>query len=86
MKKKHVKKAPKPKTKPVPMRMPLVLDNDHGHVKALVEESVRINMLGEKWLKSKPRNPMAAEMCFRNGWAYSLAAAWLRCLLKGEVK
>ena len=30
-------------------------------------------------------NHVAAEMCLRHGWAYSLAAAWLRCKLKGEL-
>ena len=30
-------------------------------------------------------NQVAAEMCLRHGWAFSLAAAWMRCKLKGEL-
>ncbi len=65
--------------------MPMRLPNDHAHVLLLIDESERASTLGNKWLQAATPNQIAAEVCLRNGWAYSLAAAWLRCALKGEV-
>lgn len=80
-----MKKA-KTKSKQPGPTMPLHFPNDHDHVKQLLAESVRVNNLGLRWGTSNPPNPVASQKCFEMGWAYALAAAWLRCKLKGELK
>lgn len=66
-------------------KMPQHFPNDPHVVTALLNESERITRLGIKWSNAESPNPIAAQMCFQNGWAYNLAAVWLRCYLKGEV-
>jgi hypothetical protein len=68
-----------------PKEMPTRWPNDPEPVKLLITESERVSALGNNWMTADIPNPVAAEMCHRNGWAYSLAAAWLRCKLKGEI-
>lgn len=68
-----------------PNEMPLRFPSDHEHIKLLIDESERASKLGNKWQNADVPNPVAAENCFRMGWAYSLAASWLRCKLKGEL-
>jgi hypothetical protein len=65
--------------------MPGRLPGDHEHVTHLLDESERINKLGCAWNDAKVPNPIAAEQAFRMGWAFALAAAHLRCFLKGEL-
>jgi len=79
MKKKQKKQKPAP-------QMPVELPTDSVPVRLLVAESRRMNALGEKWFLSKPNNPKAAQLCIENGWAFSLAAAWLRVVERGEVQ
>jgi hypothetical protein len=76
--KKHRKKTIKP---PMPMEFP----TDSVPVRLLIAECRRMNALAEKWIASKPGNIRAADACLANGWAFSLAAAWLRVVERGEV-
>lgn len=69
-----------------PQKMPLRLPGDPEVVTLLIEESERISKLGNKWLAAETPNQIAAHACLQQGWAFALAAAWLRCKLKGEVK
>lgn len=66
-------------------QMPVRFKNDPKVVLELIAESERMNALGVRWSKANIPNPIAAEACFRNGWAYALAAAWLRVKLNGEL-
>lgn len=66
-------------------QMPSRFPDDHPNVVALVEESERLNAMGCKWMDAEKPNPVAADLCFKAGWAHALSAAWLRCKLKGEV-
>jgi hypothetical protein len=66
----------------MPMRMP----NDPPDVTLLLDESERCTVLGNRWLKAPKPNPIAAGLCLSNGWAYALAAAWLRCKLRCELE
>ena len=68
-----------------PKQMPMRFPNDPEPVKLLIEESERMSKLGNNWLAADVPNQVAAEMCLRHGWAFSLAAAWMRCKLKGEL-
>jgi len=68
-----------------PQEMPQRFASDPEAVKMLVAESERVSAVGNKWLSAKVPNQIAAENCLRMGWAYSLAAAWLRCALQGEI-
>ena len=68
-----------------PKEMPNRFPSDPEPVKLLIEESERMSALGNRWLTAKIPNQIAAEACLRNGWAYSLAAAWLRCKLEGKL-
>lgn len=68
-----------------PKRMPARFPDDPAPVKLLIEESERISKLGNDWLAAEIPNQVAAELCLRHGWAFSLAAAWMRCKLKGEL-
>lgn len=65
--------------------MPLRFKDDPEPVKLLIAESERCTALGLKWLKAPLPNHVAADQCMKNGWAYALAAAWMRCKLKGEL-
>ena len=58
---------------------------DPPAVQLLEAEAIRTMQLAREWETTKPINPVAAEFCYRNGWAFALAAAWLRCKLKGEL-
>lgn len=69
-----------------PKQMPARFPDDPEAVKLLIAESERLSELGNNWMTAKIPNQVAAEMCLRNGWAMSLAAAWLRVKLKGELK
>lgn len=66
-------------------KMPTRFNDDPLPVKMLIEESERVTKLGNKWLTAEVPNQVAAEMCLRQGWAYALAAAWMRCKIKGEL-
>jgi hypothetical protein len=68
-----------------PKQMPMRFPSDPPDVKLLIDESERMSKLGNNWLTADVPNQVAAEMCLRHGWAFSLAAAWLRCKLKGEL-
>jgi hypothetical protein len=68
-----------------PKQMPTRFPNDHALVKLLIEESERASKLGNNWMAADVPNQVAAEACLRHGWAFSLAAAWLRCKLKNEL-
>ena len=68
-----------------PIDMPMRLPGDPDPVRYLIDESERMNEFGNRWVNAKCPNLIAAEMCFKNGWAYALAAAYLRCFLKGEL-
>lgn len=68
------------------IEMPLRLPGDHEHVLHLCEESERMATIGNRWLKARTPNPIAAEFCLRNAWAFALAAAHLRCWMKGELE
>lgn len=65
-------------------QMPMRFPSDTKEIILLIEESERMSALGNKWLSAKVPNQMAAQLCLQNGWAFSLAAAWLRAKLKGE--
>lgn len=65
--------------------MPLRFPSDTKEITLLVEESERCNALGNRWANAKVPNPLAAESCWRMGWGFALAAAWLRTRLKGEL-
>lgn len=67
-------------------KMPRRFPDDPEPVRLLIEESERVNKLGNLWLKAETPNHVAADVAMRNGWAYALAAVWLRCKLKGELK
>ena len=69
-----------------PKQMPMRFPSDPEPVKLLIEESERMSKLGNNWMAADVPNQVAAEMCLRHGWAFSLAAAWMRCKLKGELK
>ncbi len=60
--------------------------NDHPHVKLLLDEALRLTGRGAAWAKVKPHNPVSATMAFQMGWAFALAAAWLRAKLSGELE
>ncbi len=66
-------------------RMPQHLPGDHAHVSLLLGESERVSAIGNHWLVAQVPNQIAAEAALRNGWAFALAGAWLRCRLAGEV-
>ncbi len=66
-------------------RMPVRLPGDHPHVLLLLDESERMNAMGNRWQEAKCPNLIAADFCLRNGWAMALSAAWLRCKLRGEL-
>ncbi len=68
-----------------PNQMPARFPDDPEPVKLLIAESERCSTLGNRWLNAKLPNYIAAEMCLKNGWAYALAAAWMRAKLKGEL-
>ena len=68
-----------------PKQMPMRFPSDPEPVRLLRDESERMSKMGNNWLAADVPNQVAAEMCLRNGWAFSLAAAWLRCKLKGEL-
>ena len=68
-----------------PKQMPMRFPSDPEPVKLLIEESERMSKLGNNWMAADVPNQVAAEMCLRHGWAFSLAAAWMRCKLKGEL-
>jgi len=68
-----------------PKQMPMRFPSDPPDVKLLIAESERMSTLGNNWLAADVPNQVSAEMCLRHGWALSLAAAWLRCKLKGEL-
>ena len=65
--------------------MPLSLPDDPPVVTMLVEESKRNSAIAMRWAKAEVPNYTASDMASRNGWAFALAAAWLRCKLKGEL-
>lgn len=67
------------------IQMPMQLPDDPAPVTLLIEESRRMTQIGLNWQKADAPNYVAADMAMKNGWAYSLAAAWLRCKLKGEL-
>lgn len=69
-----------------PKQMPMRFPGDPEPVKLLLDESERMSKLGNNWMVADVPNQVAAEMCLRHGWAFSLAAAWMRCKLKGEMK
>lgn len=60
--------------------------NDHPHVKLLLDVALRLIGRGAAWAKVKPHNPVSATMAFQMGWAFALAAAWLRAKLSGELE
>jgi hypothetical protein len=66
-------------------RMPRRFKDDLECVTFLVNESERLNAQGNRWVNAEKPNPIAADMCFRMGWALGLAAANLRCFYKGEL-
>ena len=68
-----------------PRQMPQRFHDDPEAVTMMIAESERCNALGQRWMNAEKPNPVAAEAAFLNGWAYALAAAWLRCKLKGEL-
>ena len=68
-----------------PREMPERFTDDPKPVRLLIAESERMSALGNKWLAADVPNQVAAGMCLQNGWAYSLAAVWLRCKLNGEL-
>jgi len=81
------------KQKPKPIKgeyrdapMPRRFDGDHAIVTALIRESERNNALGNGWLSAPIPNAIAADMALRHGWAYALSAAWLRCVLRGDLE
>ena len=63
-------------------KMPLRFPNDPEAVRLLLDESERVNKLGNAWITATVPNAVAGE--FWNAWAFALAAHWLRCKLKGE--
>jgi len=69
-----------------PRHMPVRFESDPEPVKLLIAESERMSQHGNNWLAADVPNHVAAEVALRAGWAYGLAAAWLRCKLKGELK
>lgn len=69
-----------------PKQMPLRWPNDPEPVRLLIDESERMSVHGNNWLAADVPNQIAAEAALRNGWAYALAAGWLRCKLNGEFK
>jgi hypothetical protein len=76
----HVEVGLSPHASAMPLRYP----SDPPYVLALIEESERLNVLGNRWVHAPKPNPLAAEACFRSGWAFALVAAWLRCQLHGK--
>ena len=66
-------------------RMPRRFAGDHEHVTLLLDEAERVAKLGNAWMNAEVPNPVAAETAFRNAWAHSASAAWLRCKLNGEL-
>lgn len=64
--------------------MPPTFPNDPDAVRLLVQESERINAIGNHWLSAKVPNAIAAQHALQMGWAFAVAAAWLRCKLRGE--
>lgn len=80
-------KTKKTKAKPIALdaAMPQRFADDHPSVTALIVESERVSSRGNAWLNAPIPNAVAAEMALRHGWAYSLAAAWLRCHTRGEL-
>ena len=67
-------------------RMPMRMPNDPPDVTLLLDESERCTELGNRWLKAPKPNPITAGACLNYGWAYALAAVWLRCKLRGELE
>ena len=65
--------------------MPISFPNDPEPVRLLIAESKRTSALGNDWLRATVPNQIAAEQLLRMGWAYSLAAVWLRCKMAGEL-
>lgn len=61
-----------------PERMPRRFPNDPEHILRLLDESERLNELGNRWVNATNPNPIAADLAFRAGWAHALAAAFLR--------
>ncbi len=77
---------PANKENPHPIHMPQRFSNDPEPVKLLLDESERLNILGNKWLNATVPNPVATQSAFTNAWALNVAACWLRCKLKGEFQ
>jgi hypothetical protein len=67
-------------------RMPMRFPDDPEIVTLLLDESERVNALGNRWAKAKIPNIVAAQKCLEMGWAHALSAVWLRCKLKGELQ
>jgi len=67
-------------------KLPDHFPSDPQAVRLLLEESERMSKMGNAWMGAKEPNAVAGEFCLRNGWAFQLAAAWLRCKLKGEFE
>ena len=68
------------------LKLPTRLPKDPEPVRLLLDESERCNAAGNEWLNAEHPNYIAAETWLRNGWAYALAGAWLRCKLNGELQ
>lgn len=66
--------------------MPLRLPDDPVAVTMLLDESERMTDMGNRWNAAKKPNHLAANFCLQNGWAFALAAAWLRCKLNGALE
>jgi hypothetical protein len=79
-----MKKQTAPK-KPEQPRMPRRLPDDHQNVTALLDESERCSTHAMRWHCAKVPNHIAAQKAAEMGWAYALAAAFLRCHLNGEL-
>lgn len=67
-------------------RMPLHLPGDHEHVTALLNESERMSAKAQSWHDAPVGNYKAYVLAMEQGWALALAAAYLRCYIKGELK
>ena len=61
------------------VRMPRRFPSDGPEIIRLLDESERLNALGNRWINAPKPNPIASELAFKAGWAYALAAAFLRC-------
>lgn len=71
-----MKTKKKPSKTPTQPTWPYRLPTDPVIVSRILDEAERLANLGT--LAAKKPNPVAADFCYRNAWAFSLVGVWLR--------